>query len=252
MPKFRLSHIKNSKLSLYRGVDLTKKGWMTSIHINKELYKFGPFKSESLAAKKYDTMALKYFKEKARLNILKNPFSVKSIQMKIKKIKTKNNDAKIEKRIKFSIVTKHKICYRQKWRCNMCNNLLPDIFIVDHIIPLFLGGPNAEYNLQALCPSCNQFKTSILDYQLIKPLAQIQKITVDDVFKIQRDNLHRALCVDPATLSTINNTETMNINCQQYITNSHVNSTASGGITLEQSGKELELNVNGVKIKILV
>lgn len=251
MPRHRskLIHKKQTKKSNYTGVDWNKNKWIVKMTIRGKKYVFGPFDKETDAAKFYDTEALKNFKEKARLNILDNPYVKKEKPKNIDKNVNKNkNKMNINKRVKFSVVTKNKICAKQKWCCNYCGNLLSDIFIVDHIIPLFIGGSNSEYNLQALCPSCDRFKTSYLDYKVIKPLSEIKKLSVDDVFQIQHDNYHKMMCIDPKS-STVNNTETMNINCHQYITNSNINSEPNNRNILE---KGLELNINGTKIRIQV
>ena len=54
---------------------------------------------------------------------------------------------------------KKRVAYRQKYRCALCNILLPPTYQVDHITPLFLGGSNHPTNLQALCPNCHADKT---------------------------------------------------------------------------------------------
>lgn len=249
MPKSHLTSKKHHKQSKYVGVYRTNNGWITKMTVNNQQRIFGPFIDEIEAAKMYDTEALKHRKEQAFLNILKNPYTPKPKPVKIKKQKINISATAANKRVKFSVVTKNKICARQKWCCNFCGNLLSDIFIVDHVVPLFLGGTNSEYNLQALCPSCDRFKTSYLDYKVIKPLSERKNITTKDVFQIQKDNYHKMMCIDPTT-STVNNTETMNINCQQYITNSNVNSGGNGGNINLNNG--LELIINGVKINIKV
>lgn len=230
----RLSHVKKHKHSSYRGIYMTKDGWVVRMSIKSKKYVYGPFNNEKEAAKFYDEKALKNLKDKAILNILKNPYQTPSkVIKKRKKIGSIHYDRK-----KFSIVTKHKICARQKWCCNYCNNLLSDIFIVDHIVPLFLGGSNAEFNLQALCPSCNQFKTSILDYQVLKPIADTKILTVDDVFQAQRNNYHKNMCIDPSLSTTVNNnSDPMNVN--QFVD--------------KNNGKrELELKISGINIKIFI
>ena len=140
---------------------------------------------------------------------------------KVKNVRKRKRNMKetIYNRVKFSIVTKNKICSKQKWCCNFCKNLLTDIFIVDHIIPLFLGGSNEEYNLQALCPSCDRYKTSQLDFQVIKPLSEIKQITTLDVLNIQKLNYHKMMCIESSELS-------------------------------REDNKRIELNINGVNIII--
>ena len=47
----------------------------------------------------------------------------------------------------------------QKWRCNMCGDLLKSTFQLDHRIPLHKGGSNDVSNFQALCCECHAKKT---------------------------------------------------------------------------------------------
>ncbi len=54
---------------------------------------------------------------------------------------------------------KRSIPASQKWRCNICVELLPLCFEIDHIIPIFMGGSNADINLEALCNNCHGIKT---------------------------------------------------------------------------------------------
>ena len=252
MPKYTLSNKKNHKVSRYIGVYNTPLGWISKISINNKVYKYGPYESEIKAAEKYDRMALKYRKEKAYLNILKNPYvssSKTTIQRNNKKNNSKinkkytKNSRQIHKRTTFSVVTRNKICSKQRWCCNFCKKLLADVFIVDHMVPLFLGGSNEEYNLQALCPSCDKFKTSYLDYRIIKPLTDKKIITPSDIDKIQQDNYHKLMCTDPKNTNIINNNDTTNINCHQYINNNTNNLTKN---------KNIELDINGVKINITI
>ena len=260
MPKCTLlTRKKTHKDSSYIGVYKKNNGWITQMTINHQKIVLGPFENEEDAARKYDEKVLEHLKEKAKLNILENSYPSKPIKVQKKKRanKCKIRAKKIHNRVKFSIITKNKICARQKWCCNFCNNLLSDIFIVDHVVPLFLGGCNAEYNLQALCPGCDRFKTSYLDYKVFKPLAEKKTLIIQDVFQAQCDNYHKMMCIDPTTMQ---NTENMNIKCNQYITHSNINGEIknndvsnrelSDGINL--SGKELVLDINGIKIKIMV
>jgi 5-methylcytosine-specific restriction endonuclease McrA len=47
---------------------------------------------------------------------------------------------------------------RQKFRCAECGTSTKKKRHVDHIIPIALGGSNAAFNLQILCPLCNDRK----------------------------------------------------------------------------------------------
>ena len=51
---------------------------------------------------------------------------------------------------------------RQLWRCAKCDCLLPSSYEVDHVKPLWGGGPDCyETNAQALCPTCHANKTQL-------------------------------------------------------------------------------------------
>lgn len=48
---------------------------------------------------------------------------------------------------------------RQGWRCAHCNELLPSSYELDHVKPLWNGGPNVLENAEALCNDCHGKKT---------------------------------------------------------------------------------------------
>ena len=60
---------------------------------------------------------------------------------------------------KLSETKKKIIASNQNWRCNHCKNVLNFTYEIDHIIPLYKGGNNELYNLQALCRNCHGIKT---------------------------------------------------------------------------------------------
>lgn len=49
----------------------------------------------------------------------------------------------------------------QKGRCVYCREDIRDLYHVDHIMPLSLGGDNSPRNVQLLCPSCNCRKSNL-------------------------------------------------------------------------------------------
>ena len=75
-------------------------------------------------------------------------FWLKEIKEKIKSLK-----------IKYSTNHRIEIAYKSKYRCNMCQVLLPPTFEIDHIKELWEGGKDEYANLQALCPNCHASKT---------------------------------------------------------------------------------------------
>ena len=72
--------------------------------------------------------------------------------------------AKGTKRKRMTEPQRRKIALRQNFKCanpdGKCKltNALEE-YDVDHVIPLFLGGDDDEWNMQALCPACHRRKT---------------------------------------------------------------------------------------------
>jgi hypothetical protein len=80
------------------------------------------------------------------------------------KTKTKSINNSNKRRV--NELTKKTIASNQQWKCNICNNILDASYEIDHIIPLYKGGTNDIYNLQALCRNCHGKKT--IEDSLIK------------------------------------------------------------------------------------
>lgn len=60
---------------------------------------------------------------------------------------------------KLSIGLIGKIMILQRRKCACCYaDLSVNIYHLDHIMPLALGGKNEDYNIQLLCPACNLSK----------------------------------------------------------------------------------------------
>jgi 5-methylcytosine-specific restriction endonuclease McrA len=51
-----------------------------------------------------------------------------------------------------------KLLIRQDGKCACCGKSLEDGYHLDHIMPLILGGPHADENMQLLTPRCNMSK----------------------------------------------------------------------------------------------
>tara|TARA_Y100000389_G_C17344130_1_gene454928 strand:+ start:252 stop:686 length:435 start_codon:yes stop_codon:yes gene_type:complete len=67
---------------------------------------------------------------------------------------------------------RRKIAQRQNWRCASTTcDLVGELegYDLDHIIPLWKGGEDADDNLQALCPACHRRKTDLerLEYETL-------------------------------------------------------------------------------------
>lgn len=50
------------------------------------------------------------------------------------------------------------LMHKQRGRCAVCGLRLNKKYVVDHILPLKLGGTNKESNVQLLCFGCNSSK----------------------------------------------------------------------------------------------
>lgn len=73
---------------------------------------------------------------------------------------------------------KFKLLQSQDFDCSICNKFIfYDLFEVDHVIPLNLGGSNNISNLQILCLECHMFKSSKLDNGFIKSLIQAKNFS---------------------------------------------------------------------------
>lgn len=59
----------------------------------------------------------------------------------------------------YSTAHRIEIAYKSKYRCNMCDILLPPTFECDHIVELQDGGTDTYDNLQAICNNCHAKKT---------------------------------------------------------------------------------------------
>lgn len=159
--------------SKYKGVYKNKNnGYVAKICINGILNISKPFKTEKEASNAYLKLKSKFSKK-----TLKSKIITKKEKKYTKKKKKINSKHKYEsdkfdsnKRIKFPQFYRNKVSSNQKWCCNICKNLLKETIIVDHIVPLSMGGNNNLSNLQSLCAECDKIKTGIIDYQIIKKL----------------------------------------------------------------------------------
>lgn len=55
---------------------------------------------------------------------------------------------------------RERILMRDEYTCRMCGHVSIDL-IVDHIIPLHLGGQESDDNRQALCMPCHEIKNAL-------------------------------------------------------------------------------------------
>lgn len=91
--------------------------------------------------------------------------SKESYRLAIKKgrVKWKKSNKPKFVRVRLSWSIKYSIGCRDKWTCQGCGfHHQDDSFqhvVIDHIVPISLGGENEEKNLQVLCVACHAKKT---------------------------------------------------------------------------------------------
>jgi hypothetical protein len=74
--------------------------------------------------------------------------------------------------------TKKETAYDQEYKCNGCKVLMSASYEVDHIIPLYLGGANNKFNLQALCRNCHGDKTAKDETGFYYNLVELRKLLI--------------------------------------------------------------------------
>lgn len=98
----------------------------------------------------------------------KHPDKVKAWQaswnnrnLKTRVIHQQNREAR--KRANNEVLSKdisNKLLHLQRGKCACCKKPLDNEYQLDHIMPIFLNGPNNDKNIQLLCPTCNHSKHS--------------------------------------------------------------------------------------------
>lgn len=169
--------LKSVKTPTYTGVYQCKstKLYFSKNIRNKRTYKSSLYKSIEDAAKSYDKFLLKFDKKPKRLN-----FPLRTYQ---NKIIHKNTD----KRPRIPEYIKIIVYSRQNEKCTLCNNNLGVGRIIDHIIPRYLGGLDNINNYQAICGTCNKWKTYSFDHKICDYMKNTNKrIKLDDILNLQK------------------------------------------------------------------
>jgi len=91
--------------------------------------------------------------------------SKKTVPLKKRRVFFKFNN---NKRPKIQEWVKNKIYSVQNEKCILCKNNLGEFRVMDHFIPRSLGGFDNINNYQALCGSCNKWKTYSFDHKIKK------------------------------------------------------------------------------------
>jgi len=91
------------------------------------------------------------------------------------------------KRSKIPDYTKNRIYAQQDEKCILCNKNLGEFRIMDHIKPISLGGPDNITNYQALCGSCEHWKTCSFDKTIKEYLTVIPDMSIDMIKNLQSE-----------------------------------------------------------------
>ena len=93
---------------------------------------------------------------------------------KIKGSEEPKTSGKARKRITFPKEVRERVYAKAEGKCALCGRkLLYEEMTLDHIVPLAMGGADAEENLQCACNACNLFKGSILPEDFMQRIRQI-------------------------------------------------------------------------------
>jgi len=103
--------------------------------------------------KEYRTKNIVLLREKARAYAIQNPLQRRAAES-LRRARKKNSNGQ------YTAADVAKIHFLQKYKCACCGIETKNKFHVDHIMPLARGGSNDPLNLQILCPTCNQQKSS--------------------------------------------------------------------------------------------
>ena len=158
---FPTSNLQKTVLDIYKKYNFIPKTHETTNEVLKITLNDGPFVNKNIDilvdpthTKNYDTATIK--KLCGLLNIDFNNQGIGKLALEIKDLFNKSNPT----RIRFTPIVRKSILENQNNECNSCHIKIKGNFEIDHILPLATGGTNFRDNLQALCKSCHNQKTS--------------------------------------------------------------------------------------------
>lgn len=102
-------------------------------------------------------------------------------------INSSNIDDITIKRSKIPDYVKNRIYSQQNEKCSICLNNLGEFRVMDHIKPISLGGPDNITNYQAICGTCNHWKTYSFDKVIKEYLGIVPDMTIDMIKKLQAE-----------------------------------------------------------------
>ena len=222
------THVKNRKKSNYIGVFQDNNKWFFKLKYNGNNSTVGPFKDERKAALEYDNLkislnpnqkngkSLNFFHEKLEKKMIDRKESFKK---KKKRKREESNDPPKKRKRRFK---RHKrrairkgelwpVLIRQDFRCNICENMFNCPPIMDHIIPLEIGGNYKLNNLQGICALCNSWKSGMYDKQ-IKGMMKYNKMTPEEILLIQKKVYDDKFRSKPEQVINVNNISSSTVN----------------------------------------
>ena len=103
------------------------------------------------------------------------------------------------------------VLIRQDFKCNICEKMFNCPPIMDHIIPLEIGGNYKINNLQGICALCNSWKSGMYDKQ-IKGMMKYNKMTPEEILFIQKKVYNDKFNSKSEQIVNINNISSSTVN----------------------------------------
>ena len=185
IPQFKKTNsVKESKQKTeykteYKCIYKNPNGYYAWFNYNKRPYRTDYYDNPIDAVEAYEKFKLeKALKSRLKLNI-------SSQNILPNNINSGNIDDITTKRSKIPDYVKNRIYAQQDEKCILCKKNLGEFRVMDHIKPISLGGPDNITNYQAICGTCNHWKTYNFDKVIKEYLQEIPDMTIDMIKQLQ-------------------------------------------------------------------